>query len=154
MTNQAPVQRGHLQCSNGKRNPQAYFLCAGDLQLANYGQWKEQDRKDGERADHAACEVERIDVNAFCVMWLVIPDKVDRDTLVHSDYECAYSPYCVPGAYYIDSPRHPRVREESKVEEKDRKNNQADRKTPGYLLDKDNLKRSGSQPARRWWSIN
>ena len=55
------------------------------MQLADYGQWKEQDRKDGERADNAAREVEGVYVDAFCVMWLVIPDKVDRDTLVHSD---------------------------------------------------------------------
>ena len=96
------------------------------MQLANYGQWKEQDRKDGKRADHTGSEVERIDVDAFCVMWLVIPDKVDRDTLVHSDYECADGPYYVPGAYYVDGLGHPRVREESKVEEKDRENNQAD----------------------------
>ena len=93
------------------------------MQLANYGQRKEQDRKDGERADHTACEVERIDVDAFCVMWLMIPDKVDRNTLVHSDYECTDGPYCVPGADYVDGLRHPRVREESKVEEKDRKDN-------------------------------
>ena len=59
-------------------------------------------------------------------MWLMIPDKVDRDTLVYSDYECADGPYCVPGAYYVDGLGHPRVREESKVKEKDGKNNQAD----------------------------
>ena len=59
-------------------------------------------------------------------MWLVIPDKVDRDTLFHSDYECAEGPYCVPGAHYVDRVGHPCVREESKVEEEDGKNNQTD----------------------------
>ena len=96
------------------------------MQLANYGYRKEQDRKDGQRADHAACEVECVYVDAFCVMGLVVPEKVDRNTLVHCDYECADGPYCVPGANYVDGFAHPRVREESKVEEKDGKNDQAD----------------------------
>ena len=93
------------------------------MQFANYGQWKEEDRKDGERADHAAREVECIYVDAFCVMRLVVPHKMDRDTLVHSDYDGADGPYCVPGSYYVDGLGHPRIREESNVEEKDRKDN-------------------------------
>ena len=96
------------------------------MQLANYGQWKEEDRKDGECADHPAREVKCVYVDTFCVMWLVIPDKVDRAALVHSDYECADGPCCVPGAYDVDSLGHPGVREESNVEEKDRENNEAD----------------------------
>ena len=59
-------------------------------------------------------------------MGLVVPEKVDRDTLVHCDYECGDGPYCVPGANYVDGFGHPRVGEESKVEEKDRENDQAD----------------------------
>ena len=121
------------------------------MQLANYGQWKEEDRKNGERADQAAREVECVYVDAFCVMWLVVPDKMDWDTLVHSDNKCADGPCCVPGANYVDGLWHPRVREESKVEEKNREDNQADGKTPGYLLNKDDLARTGGQPAKRWW---
>lgn len=96
------------------------------MQLADYGQRKEKDGKDGERADHAASEVECVYVDAFCVVWLVVPDKMDRDTLIHSDYEGANGPYCVPDGYYVDGLGHPRIREESNVEKKDRKDDQAD----------------------------